>query len=295
MKGIQIALHAPLSDKPLGRGNCDRLPVSNATSGFPVIFPFQKISIVAWFGVIVLLLLAIACSAPVSVPTSTPLPTYTPYPTATPQPTYTPYPTPTPAPTATPTPEPTATPTANPTPTPTPIPTATPTLTPEPTVTPTPTSVPTITPTPKPSTGEWEQFETTDPISDMHDTVIALRASESTLEFPYEDPLIWVVCQTPSRGDPLLGVIISWEEYLGSDDTIVDWRVNDEPVSTREWVLVGDDTTLSFDTDRIVSDLLRADTITARVHRSFSNSLTAVWNVEGFAEAYKPVEEACKQ
>ena len=81
---------------------------------------FQKTGAVALVGVIVLLMLTIACNAPVSVPTATPLPTYTPYPTATPQPTYTSYPTPTPAPTATPTPTPA--PPATPTPTPTPTP-----------------------------------------------------------------------------------------------------------------------------------------------------------------------------
>ena len=81
-------------------------------------------------------------------PTSTPLATATPVPTATPQP----IPTAIPTPTATPVPTATPRPTPTATPTPTPSPSPTPTATPVPTATPqpTPTATPTPTPTPAP-------------------------------------------------------------------------------------------------------------------------------------------------
>ena len=244
---------------------------------------FQNTSVVTLVGVVAVLVLSIGCSAPAPTATSTPLPTYTPYPTATPRPTYTPFPTPTPEPTAIPT----ATPEPTTTPTPTAVPTSTPTLVPEPIATSTPTS--------EPSNGNWILMKDTDPITDSESTSIWLRATESTSGFPYEDPLIFVGCQIPPLGDVIWHAIVISEEYLGLDDPIVDWRVNGESALTSTWQLAGDNAIISPDAKQIVSDLLRADKITARVYRDFAESITAVWHPVGFSEAYKPVEEACGQ
>ena len=230
---------------------------------------FQNNGAVALVGVIALLMLAIACGAPVTVPTSIPLPTYTPYPTATPQPTYTPFPTPTPVPTATPTP--------------TPVPTATPTPTPEPTA--------------ALSVGSWYLFEESDPITDLRVFGIGLQAAESTVEFPYDAPQIAVYCQDFPREAPETRVVIFWQEHLGSGHTDIDWRVDNERPRTRSWDIRDDGTAPSSSTAvrNIIEDLRRAHKISARVHRDFAESLTAVWEPEGFEEAYKPVEEACRQ
>ena len=164
---------------------------------------------------------------------------------------------------------------------------------------PTATPVPTLTPTPEPSTGNWEQFVNTDPITDKKDTVITLRASQSDLEFPYEDPVIFVQCRNLSQGGPILWVTIFWDAYIDSYFKL-EWRVDSETVSEdlrpseQPWRLLGDSTTVSSKPEQIVSDLSRADKITARVS-STAGVYTAIWHPEGFAEAYKPVEEACKQ
>lgn len=232
MNGIQIAIHAPLLGSPLGRGNCDKLPVSNATRGFLVFQLFRKVSTVMLVGVIALLVLAIACSAP--DPTATPAPI------------------------------------------------------------PTPTVIPTA--TPAPSTGNWEQIEETDPIDDTTSIAIKLKASESALEFPNSSPVLQVMCATrPAGEDPIEAVAIGWGVYLGQENVKVDWRVDEHKAKSRHWGVVGDDGIVTFNQSWALKDLERADKITVRVHRDFSESLTAIWHVEGFAEAYKPVEEACKQ
>lgn len=46
---------------------------------------------------------------------------------------------------------------------------------------------------------------------------------------------------------------------------------------------------------REVNDLLRAEKITVRVRRDFAEDLTAIWHPAGFAEAYKPLAEACNK
>ena len=207
-------------------------------------------------GIIALLFLAISCAPTSPVPTQTPLPTYTPYPTPTPQPTYTPYPTPTPEPTA--------------------------------------TATPTQTPAPDLSTGNWELSEEIDQITDAKATLITLSATESTIELPHEGPHIVISCVTSPASSPVRGIYIKWYSHLGNGNANVDWRVDDERAETREWVIFDQGTAL-MNRSWPLRDLQKAEQITARVHRNFAESITAVWHTGGFSEAYRPVEEACKQ
>ena len=179
-------------------------------------------------------------------------------------------------------------------PTPTPSPTATPapTATPLPTATPVPTPTPegTPTPTPEPYTGNWIVDEDTDPITDQRSVTLLLWASES--RGPNWDPHLVVICLSQHLSESNLLAGIYWHTFLGFDDPRVEWRVDDGGYSTGIWELSGSgEATYSPRAKPIVSDLLRADKITVRVNREFSGSLTAVWQVEGFTDAYK----ACKK
>ena len=179
-------------------------------------------------------------------------------------------------------------------PTPTPSPTATPapTATPLPTATPVPTPTPegTPTPTPEPYTGNWIVFENKDAISDVRSVSLQLQASESR-GFD-ATPFLVVSCFGQHLSESNLRASIYWNAFLGFDDPRVDWRVDAGGYSTKIWELSGSgDDTYAPRAKPIVSDLLRADKITVRVHREFAESLTAVWQVEGFTDAYK----ACKK
>ncbi len=90
-------------------------------------------------------------------------------------------------------------------------------------------------------------------------------------------------------------MFIEWGEFLGSDDLIIDWRVDSKrAASPRVWRLSGDNSTaLLIEPSTYLRDVGRAEKITARVKRDFAESITAVWHPVGFAEAYKPVAEAC--
>ena len=168
--------------------------------------------------------------------------------------------------------------------------------TPAPTATPVPTPTPTAVPTPTPAsaTGNWfEKRDEKDPISDS--TMISILLKASDFEFSGQSPVIQAFClEAPGDGTSLLGVAIDWGQFLGLDDPRVDWRVDDAEAKTWKWNLIGE-SGITTQTGLLLADLKRANKITARVHRDFAESLTAVWHPEGFAEAYKPVEEACKQ
>ena len=179
--------------------------------------------------------------------------------------------------------------------TPTPVPTVTPVPTATLVPTPTPAPAPTATPTMEPQRGNWVKEEYQDPIDDSLAISIKLQASESTLGFPYDNPWLGVVCIELSGDRSGIGMFIEWGEFLGSDDLIIDWRVDSKrAASPRVWRLSGDNsTTLLFEPSTYLRDIGRAEKITARVKRDFAESITAVWHPTGFAEAYKPVAAAC--
>lgn len=166
--------------------------------------------------------------------------------------------------------------------TPTPVPTATP--------------APTATVVPTPDTGNWIPGGFTDAIDDTTVVGTALVASESRLEFPYDNPGIGVICHRPSFDEPIVVILVNWREYLGSDEFLeVDWRVNSEAASTKSWVSSGSNLAgpVGPAIEQAIRDLLRAEKITVRVRRDFAENLTAVWHPAGFAAAYKPVAAAC--
>ena len=168
-------------------------------------------------------------------------------------------------------------------------PTPLPTLKPKPTATP----IPTVPPPPENSTGggNWLFSDSRDPISDERIIFAMLLASDGTWPSYQTPPYISVSCTASS----FLSVSIHWGEFLGFDDRRVDWRINDEHASTETWWLIGDDSVYAIEVSPKISDLLRADKISARVHRDSTSSLTAEWDTEGFAEVYRPVYEACNQ
>ena len=162
------------------------------------------------------------------------------------------------------------------------------TPTPVPTVTP----VPTATVVPTPDTGNWVREDFTDAIDDRGFLTVKLQASESTLTFPYDDPWLSVGCVNPSSDNSQIAILILWDEYLGSGNPRVDWRVDSKPARTDIWK--GADEAIAKDKAyREVNDLLRAEKITVRVRRDFAENLTAIWHPAGFAAAYKPVAAAC--
>lgn len=164
----------------------------------------------------------------------------------------------------------------------------------------------TPTPVPTPKTGNWISSDRTDAISDSRVLKITLMAVESTAR---TSPTIEVKCVTKPGSSPRFMFHIDWREFLGSDTPEVAWRVNTASALTEKWRLDGDSLTapsilrlgiekLDRYLDSFIADLTGADKITARVYfyrGQFAESITAVWHPAGFAEAYKPLDAACKK
>ncbi len=169
--------------------------------------------------------------------------------------------------------------------------------TPAPTNTPVATATPVPTPTPSPDTGNWTSENWKDPIDDGAFLTIQLQATESTLDFPYDEPRLSVGCRQFPGVSVGIGMIVLWDAYVGSGPMEVDWRVNGEAAKTTYWLGRDEATILpishELDNESLLTDLRRADKITLRLRRDFAESITAIWHPVGFAEAYKPVAAAC--
>ena len=219
-----------------------------------------------------------------STATNTPLPNDTP--TATPLPTDTPTVTSTPPPTATPTATPTPLPTDTPTATPTPLPTDTPTVTP----TPLPTNTPTATPTP--FFGEWERVrESADVLTGKEVIGIALRSDAS------RQVALLVRCTFNSAAERENGLeaFVNWDEDLGSDyRPTVALRFDDGDIQEEAWKLsTNGEATFVPDVDAFISGMKGASRLVARVWKQDQTTITAQWQVAGFRDAVRPIEERC--
>ena len=233
-----------------------------------------------------------ATPSPSSVPATAtaPPPTVTKAPTATAEPT----PTITLTPTVTPTPTSTPTPTITPTPTVTP----TPTNTPAPTVTPTPTNTSTPTATPYTGTGDWEQRESSDPLTNERSINIGLQSFAYDGDGSAEQAALFVRCRYGLPAGSILEVFIAWNANLGSEDLLqVLTRIDEQQAQSNQWSLSTDRTaTFAYQTavrDRLIEELKRASRLVGRVVKQDKTTITAQWDVLGFVTAMKPVEERC--
>ncbi len=218
-------------------------------------------------------------------------------PTHTPVPTVTPTVTPTPLPTNTPTPTATYTPTVTPTITPTPLPTNTPTITP----TPLPTDTPTITPTP--FVGAWKQFEGVADFLTGRE-VIGIGLWSSDIVDTGVRLFVWCHFNSAVEQENRLEAYIDWDEDLGWSDypPTIALRFGGGDIQEGVWILTtnsiatfarGVDATLAPDVDAFISDMKGASRLVVKVWKQDLTTITAQWDVAGFQDAVRPVEDRC--
>ena len=174
-------------------------------------------------------------------------------------------------------------------------------------------------PTPTPFTGEWEQFDDIDAITDEGYIGIRLDASEDDISSGYLDAVrIYVRCTNEMLFSSLNGdidVFVVWNkdvgEYIINESPVVDWRVDNSDPEMEVWYPTIDsdnDTTFHPHPESAVNDLRKAERISIRVYSASIDSvnfqkiqgeddkdaMTAVFHPVGFEDAYKPSEKACE-
>ena len=147
-------------------------------------------------------------------------------------------------------------------------------------------------PTPVPYTGNWEQGESSDPLTNEQTISIVLWSS-----FDYNYAALGVRCRYGLPTGSRLEVFIAWDTYLDSSRLQVLTRVDEQAVQSDQWTL-STTTNAMFASqpgvrDRLIKDLKQASRLVARVVKQDQTQITAQWNVAGFTVAVKPVEARC--
>ena len=145
-------------------------------------------------------------------------------------------------------------------------------------------------------TGDWIHYSVSDPLTDETRSFVGLASSQYDAEWPYddEDASILVHCITYS-GKPTLEFIIFWNAHVGSQEKrLVALRFDDDEAYSSEWYpSESGDATLSPSSSEDISRLCTADRLVARVWTWDDETLTAVWDVRGFAGAGQSITTLC--
>ena len=109
--------------------------------------------------------------------------------------------------------------------------------------------------------------------------------------------MLFVGCTTGSDGKRL-EVFIQWNDYLGSDDPIVLTRFDDQEVEGPRWGISASKTATFalrgwMPSVYIIEKLKPARRYVARVVKHDDTTITATWDVTGFAAAVQSVEARC--
>ena len=156
--------------------------------------------------------------------------------------------------------------------------------------------------TPTPFVGAWEQpqYSTNDdPLSGSETLSTTLLASDGYIP----DGILTVRCTYNSalERENGLEVFITWfarNEDPGSDyRPTVAVRFDDGDVNEDVWSLSTDSgaalVTFAPDADAFISSMKGASRLVARVWKQDQTTITAQWQVAGFRDAVRPIEERC--
>ena len=142
---------------------------------------------------------------------------------------------------------------------------------------------PSPTPTPYTGTGDWEQWERSDPLTDEQTIGVWLRS------FDYDDGYLYVRCRynRPEGRGSILEVFIDWNTYLGSETRQqVLTRADKQDVQSDRWSLSTDEEATFAPwpavRDKLIDDMKRASRLAARVVKHDDTTITAQWDIAGF-------------
>ena len=170
-------------------------------------------------------------------------------------------------------------------------PTADPTVT----STPAPTATWIPTPSPTPFVGAWDQLTTeADLLTGRTYLFIRLWSSDSDTS---DQVRLSVACAFNSaiKEENGRSAFIQWNEDLGTDSLLsVAVRFDDGDINQNIWVQYEQATVLpDLDVDAFISSMKAASRLAARVRKKDGTTIAAQWDVAGFKNAVKPIEDRC--
>jgi hypothetical protein len=142
---------------------------------------------------------------------------------------------------------------------------------------------------PAPETGKWEVSIDRNPLDDSATVVASLTADSGTSGFG--DPVTLLLRCNSSQTD----AYIFWDDYLGSDDPSVTYRMGESPSLTSRWSLSTNSQATFFpgsDKD-FIRELMTVERFVAQTTPYNESPVTAIFDVGGVEGATAELRNAC--
>lgn len=142
---------------------------------------------------------------------------------------------------------------------------------------------------PATSDSKWFIDSSTDPITDFKKSFAMLDAKEGRSSYGDD---ITLVLRCSSNGAE---VYIIWDDFLGSDDAYVTYRIDSQTARANNWSLSTDNDTTFYPNDdqSFILDLSTAQKLVAQVTPYNESPVTAVFDLSGITEAIQPIRQGC--
>jgi len=134
----------------------------------------------------------------------------------------------------------------------------------------------------------WVAQQQTNPIDDSRTVALVNIAAEgkSSLGRPIG---LAIRCMSGTTT-----VYINWNDYLGSEATVLT-RIGSSEAVRQRWSLSTDNEATFYPRDAVafVKELMTADRLVAQVTPYNENPVTAIWNIAGLSTAIEPLRKTC--
>jgi len=150
-----------------------------------------------------------------------------------------------------------------------------------------PRAVPVVTAAGK---GKWSVSATLSPIDDSKNVTLSLEANESVgARYRRVTPTLILRCKERKTD-----AYISWDAYLGLEQTTVLTRLDDRPASKSEWSLSTDNkATFAPQAKTFIKGLLGHSRLVSQVTPYSESPVLVTFDLAGLDAALKPLSDAC--
>ncbi|WP_353223469.1 type VI secretion system-associated protein TagO [Salinisphaera sp. C84B14] len=141
------------------------------------------------------------------------------------------------------------------------------------------------------SEGDWRVHTETSPIDDSTNVYLTVAATEAVPgRFGQTRPTLWVRCLRNTTE-----VIVSWQLYLGLDETQMLTRLDKEKAETRTWSISTNNQSVFYRGNDIqfTKKLFQHKKLLVQITPYGENPVMTTFNIGGLEESIKPLRKAC--
>lgn len=145
---------------------------------------------------------------------------------------------------------------------------------------------------PSDDVGKWSVSTEKSPVDDSENVFLILSGNDSFRDAFGQSvtPSIYITCREKKTE-----LFISWDAYLGLNETTMLHRIDKQKAVTRTWSISSDTKAVFYrgNTIDFVKNLAKSDSMFARITPYNENPVTTTFDLKGLSNALKPIQKAC--